>query len=172
MTIKNLDSIIEQLTEMLMDFDRELNGYDTDVYLYYDEETETARLDTFVNVGGNSWLDDDHYTIYTDKEHFESWFDSFENEGTIADYLEIPVEQLMNEVKVYHGYDDDEMEYITYTEIREYVFSVKQYRETLWNAYDDDIEYFRSAYVEKADLIMDRFFTDIAECEHVQKYGY
>ena len=76
--IKNYDEIRENLADMLVQFDKDANtDYQTDVYLYYDEKEKTARLDTFVNVGGNSWLNDDHKTIYTDKEHYNSGLKDF-----------------------------------------------------------------------------------------------
>ena len=59
-TLKNREAIVEELAEMLKKFDMQLNAYQTDVYLYYDEEKQTAELDTFINVGGRSWLNDDH----------------------------------------------------------------------------------------------------------------
>lgn len=39
MIIKNKDQIIAELTDLLMYFDKALNLHQTDVYLYYDEET-------------------------------------------------------------------------------------------------------------------------------------
>lgn len=67
--LKNRAEIVAELAKMLREFDLELNPYDTDVYLYYDETKKTAELDTFVNPSGSSWLDDDHDTIYTDHEY-------------------------------------------------------------------------------------------------------
>ena len=38
MTIKNREAIVEQLTAMLIQFDKDANTfYQTDVYLYYDK---------------------------------------------------------------------------------------------------------------------------------------
>ena len=65
LTIKNREEIVDKLVDMLVQFDKDCNSYQTDVYLYYDKENQSAELDTFVNVGGNSWLNDDHYTIYS-----------------------------------------------------------------------------------------------------------
>ena len=56
--------LFEQVASMLMDYDRELTRYEEDIYLYYDEETHTATLSLFVNPGGSSWLDDDHFLLY------------------------------------------------------------------------------------------------------------
>ena len=51
MTIKNKNELIKKLAEMLENFDLENNGYETDVYLCYDEETQTGELDTVVPGG-------------------------------------------------------------------------------------------------------------------------
>ena len=48
-TLKNREAIVAKLAEMLKKFDLELNRYNTDVYLYYDKEKQTAELDTFIN---------------------------------------------------------------------------------------------------------------------------
>ena len=50
MKITNREEIVEQLTEMLIQFDKDARMYQTDVYLYYDSENQTAELDTFVMV--------------------------------------------------------------------------------------------------------------------------
>ena len=70
--INNREEIVEQLAEMLVSFAKARNLYQTDVYLYYDEATCTASLDKYENVGGNSWLDDGHYTIYIDRPHYNN----------------------------------------------------------------------------------------------------
>lgn len=169
MTIKNLNSIIEQLTEMLMDFDCELNGYDTDVYMYYDEETETARLDTFVNVGGNSWLDDDHYTIYTDRQHYDTFFDYWNNIAEFAESLGITEDKLITLAAEYFRYEPEEIDYY---DVRKFFNYNEEYFDKLKEEYCDFIESLHGNYEAQAEEIMDRFFTDIAEYEHVQKYGY
>ena len=80
MIIKNREQIIDELVEMLIQFDLDCNQYDTDVYLYLDDEGN-AELDTFVNPGGNGWLDDDHYTIYTDKQRYEDVISNYDMYG-------------------------------------------------------------------------------------------
>lgn len=74
--IKNSEQIVAELAALLKIFDCELRNYQTDVYIYLHDDG-TASLSEFVNVGGNSWLDDDHRVLYTDKEHFENRFDTF-----------------------------------------------------------------------------------------------
>lgn len=158
MNIKNREAIIEELTEILMQFDKDCNWYQTDVYLYYDEENQTAKLDTFVNVGGNSWLDDDHYTIYTDREHYDDGiFSWIQDENEFADVLEIPIEQLEKEVREYNYYNTDIDEKLEYCDYREYIKSNDNYMEKLTEAYNDSLEDYRSDYVEQAEDIIQKF---------------
>lgn len=123
--IANRDEILEKLTELLKQFDIDRNQYQTDVYLYLDEGNN-ARLDTFVNVGGNSWLDDDHYTIYTDKEHYDDDISLFISspEG-FAEVLEISFDDFEKEVKAYHGLEPDED--ISDIDAYEYICSNEKY---------------------------------------------
>lgn len=150
MILKNRGTLVNELAEMLMQFDKDCNQYQTDVYFYYDNRTQTGSLDTFVNVGGNSWLDDDHITIYTDKEHYDdgaySWI---QNEYEMADILGIDIEQLIQEAKKACGYEDDEE--IPYNEIERYVKSVEEYNDALWEAYYESIEDYASEYDTRAE---------------------
>lgn len=160
MIIKNLDSIIEQLTEILMQFNRELNSYDTDVYLYYDAETETASLSTFVNVGGNSWLDDDHYTIYTDKQHYDTFFDYWNNIAEFAESLGMTEDKLISLVAEYFRYEPEEIDYY---DVRKFFNNHEEYFDKLKEEYCDYLENIRGDFEEQANNIMDRFFDDLAE---------
>lgn len=62
--LKNHEAVLDALTEQLKEFQCDLNGYQTDVYLYVEEGNGT--IDTFQNVGGHGWLADNHFTIYSD----------------------------------------------------------------------------------------------------------
>lgn len=159
MTIKNREEIIEQLTDMLIQFDKNLANFQTDVYLYYNKEERTATLDTFVNVGGNSWLDDDHYTIYCDKEHYEDVFEWFNNVQELAECLEISVKQLCSEVIAYYEFGGEEAaEYeLTFDDACQYLKKKENYMEKLTATYCDGLDEIRSDYVTKAELIIERF---------------
>lgn len=85
--LKNTEELRGELREMLIRFMIDCNEYDTDVYLYIDEETSEGELYEFTNVGGNSWLDDDHITIYTDKQHYESFYDLINDVDELAEAL-------------------------------------------------------------------------------------
>ena len=158
LTIKNREEIIDELVDMLVQFDKDCNSYQTDVYLYYDEENQTAELDTFVNVGGNSWLNDDHYTIYSDKEHFETFWNWYQDSCEFAAALEMTNTEFEYEVRHYLNIDTD-IE-IDWRDCRDYLKSNEQYVEILQAAYNDYIDEIRSDYVEKAYDIIERFCVD------------
>ena len=105
MTIKNREALVNELAEMLMQFDKDCKQYQTDVYFYYNNRNQTGKLDTFQNPGGNSWRDDDHMTVYTDGEHYDdgaySWI---QNEYEMADIIGIDIEHLIQEAKKACGY--------------------------------------------------------------------
>ena len=147
MELKNYDELVDELVDILKDFDKQLNGYQTDVYFYYDSETQTGELDTFVNVGGNSWLNDDHITIYTDEEHHEDVFTLYyQNEEEIASVLDITVDQLIEETYEWRGWDEDDyydISDVEYWDITKYCMSRDDYMDTL----QDDYEY----YVDHSD---------------------
>ena len=165
--IVNRDAIVEQLTELLMKFDKECNQYQTDVYLCFDRDTNTATLDTFVNVGGNSWLNDDHYTIYCDREHHEDWSNHYCNNGDFAWGLDMSVEDFNKEVFDFLDLDDDERaDYdIEWCDKYEYVKSRHDYCEKLIAVYEDYIDEQRAEYAERAEEIFDRVEKIILDCE-------
>lgn len=107
MTIKNKDEIIKKLAELLEEFALENNSYETDVYLCYDEETQTGELDTVIPGG---WLDfeGERYLIYTDESN-ESRIYSFQNVSEIAEFvLGISDDELLTDVRNYLELDDED----------------------------------------------------------------
>lgn len=170
--ITNMEAVAEQLAQMLMEFDKECNSYQTDVYLYVKEDG-TAYLEEFVNVGGNSWLDDDHYTIYTDKEHFEEPLDWFGCPGEFADFLGIQWEAFYNNVKSWLYYwdqsidaedlGDDDYE-IDLSECQEYAKSNPEILEKLTEAYNDYIEgMYSSVYIKMAWELIEKAREDLKD---------
>ena len=85
MYLKNKEAVLEALIEQIKEFEISLNEYQTDVYLYIDDDGN-GTIDTFTNVGGNSWLNDDHFTIYRDREHHNTMMDELIN-GTSYRWL-------------------------------------------------------------------------------------
>ena len=157
MTIKNREQVIEQLAEILMQLAKECHRYQTDIYMYIDENGN-GSLNTFVNVGGNSWLDDDHYTIYSDKEHFDA-YNGYYNDADTEFFAEIcgfPVDQLEKETCEYLGWDaDDEVDSSDV-----YKYCTNTYWEQLQAAYEDAIDEYSSEYYENAEIIFSNFEED------------
>lgn len=155
MEIMNRKAVIEQLTEILMQFDKDCNQHQTDVYLYIKED-QTAKLDTFINVGGNSWINDEHYTIYSDKEHYDDGvFGWIQDKREFAEILEIPQEQLDSEVRKFYKANDNDG--ISYSEYEQYLKHNDSYMEKLKSAYDDTIEEQRPDYAKTAEDIIEKF---------------
>lgn len=151
--IKNKEAVIEQLTEMLMQFDKDFNGYNTDIYLYYNEETKTAELDTFVYVG-NSWRDDDHVTIHTDECHYDNMYEHMENSMfCIADALNMEYNAIDKAVATYFGINVDDVEFYHIEKWAEEFHSEKMHE--YYNEWFVDEN--RSDYVERAEMIIERF---------------
>lgn len=163
-TLKNREAIVAKLAEMLKKFDLELNRYNTDVYLYYDKEKQTAELDTFINVGGNSWLNDDHYTIYTDCEHHETDFGFFDNLGDLADAVGIQKEELIQKAAKYFDVDVEDM---AYYEVARFIESDENLMEKLHEAYKTYLDEMENDYVERADHIISEWESNEEEdyCE-------
>jgi len=73
-TLKNYDEVIGKIAQTMCDLDKASADYETDIYLYISEDG-IGTVDTFVNPGGNSWLDDDHICVYCDGPHFDDLID-------------------------------------------------------------------------------------------------
>lgn len=73
--LKNRDAVVDAIAETMRNLDKESANYETEVYLYIDDNGN-GTVDTFVNPGGNSWLDDDHIVVYSDSPHCDDFFDS------------------------------------------------------------------------------------------------
>jgi len=135
MEIKNRETVIEKLAEMLKQFDIDMNkDYQTDVYMYVDSDGN-AKLDLFANVGGNSWRDDDHYTICSDGQHYESFMDVFQTIEEIANVLEIKHDELIKAVAEEETMD---IEDVSWYEVSDYAF--KKYTDKMFQAYVDSLD--------------------------------
>ena len=78
--IINREEIIEQLAELLMTFAKKCNEHQTDVYIYFDPNTNTAKLEIVANdVDSHSRPNDDSHKImsYSDWEHYYKQLDVF-----------------------------------------------------------------------------------------------
>lgn len=154
-SLNNSEALREELIGILKQFDKDLNHYQTDVYLYIDKETNTGEWYLFPNVGGNSWLNDDHITVYSDKCHYDDIFDYFNDEFYIAEVLGVTAGSLAAEV--YETMDKDVFVIgdVGYEEIVDYIKKNDKYLNKLQEEYnrviDEESEY---DYAENADAII------------------
>lgn len=154
MVVKNYNEVLEELINLLVQYDKDCKKYETDVYLYYDEDKQTAELSEFVNVGGNSWLDDDHITIYRDEVHFDDQYDFFPEIDQFANELDISVEQLIAETAAWKELEPDEVEEVDWYDVRDYIKSRDDYDSRIIAAYEGYIDDNRPDYVEKVKEIL------------------
>lgn len=119
--IININDLVSELAVILRKFEIDLNPYQTDVYFYYDADAKIGRLETFINVGGHSWINDDHVTIYSDEPHYMSIYDYFDSVLEFADALEISKDDLIEATRKFKNLDaDDSIERI---EVIDYIKS-------------------------------------------------
>lgn len=152
LTIKNREEIVKELAGMLKQFDKDFNSYQTDVYAYYNSETQEVSLDTFVNVGGNSWRDDDHTTIYCDKQRYEGVIDSFSTIEEIADAIDMNAEQLVETVAAEEEIDAEDVEWYDVAKYAEEFHSDK-----IYSAYEDILDGLDSEYYDRAEEIISNY---------------
>lgn len=154
--LKNRETVIERLVEMLKAFDKEMHNYQTDVYLYIDADGN-GTLDEFVNVGGNSWLNDNHYVLYTDKEHTETladWYSEYSTK-TIAEIIGLTEQELIAEAAKKY---ESEPEEIGIYEIIATIEDNEAYTEAMQENYEAAIDSdFESDYLERAENIVCNF---------------
>lgn len=156
-TLKNYDEVRETLIETIADLETRKNRYQTDIYLYIDENGR-GTIDTFANVGGNSWLNDDHITIYTDREHYETKLDDLQNgDGRGAwDWLIDELENAYNltgiKEKIYNfccDDEDDEPSFKSFDDLESY-----DIESALYALYCDEIDnYYKDYFIP--DCCMD-----------------
>lgn len=127
--IKNSEQIVAELAALLKTFDLELRPYQTDVYIYLHDDG-TASISEFVNIGGNSWLDDDHRVLYKDREHMETRFDSFQTIEDLCNAVDVSPEHVAASLGIY----PDELEWY---DVCEFIQSYEVYEDRLNTAYED-----------------------------------
>lgn len=152
--LANFDEIRDEFIEMLISFAKEARQYQTDVYLYVDEATNTGELYEFTNVGGNSWLDDDHYVLYRDKQHNENVFDWYNDIDELAYVIGISEEQLIAETADFVELDIDDVDY---NDVIYYIRHKDEYLDAVNAAYCDAVEDMRPEYTSQADEIIAEF---------------
>lgn len=124
--LKNAQELKAELRETLIRFAIDCNSYQTDVYLYIDEKSQTGELYNFQNIGGNSWLEDDHITVYTDHASTEDFYDVFNDISEVAESVgmteaEIEVMALQRLRESSDWYDDWTVDDITMQHVIEMI---------------------------------------------------
>lgn len=148
--IENTEEVRQRLTRMLMDDASDMCRYQRDIYMYIDEDGQ-ARLDWFVNVGGNSWLDDDHILLYVCLQHYEGIEDSIDGTTMLADLIDLTDEELADAVCRDAEIDREDLDAVDC-----YKWAFEHYGDTLRAWYDACIEAAVSEYADHADEIMRR----------------
>ena len=137
--MKNLDAVRETLKELLRKFDVDCNKYQTDIYAYYNQEEDTVEIDTFVNVGGNSWLNDDHIFVYADKPHYDSLVDMLiTEESDFSDAASMSLEDYKKKVAEHLEIDVDDIDFY---DLKSYAieFYNDEIEEMAREAFDDNV---------------------------------
>jgi uncharacterized protein YlbG (UPF0298 family) len=148
--LKNHDAIVEELTEMLMKFDKSFNEYNTAVYLYYNEETQEATLDEFVYVG-ISWRDDDHITIYVDDQHYDDIYEHIDYiEVAVSEALDMNIDDIKKAVSEWLDIDIDDIDECDIAKWAEEKFYEKMH--SYYNEWF--IDEYRADYLERAENII------------------
>ena len=155
---KNHDELIEELANKIMNFDIVCNRYQTDVYGYYDPETETARFEEYVNIDGSSRIADNHYVVYVDEPHYThlAW-EMFTNEEDVAHALNVPVDQLRKDAAIWAQMEESELDF---WDIMEYAIEkhigelITEMRDALWLD-------FIAEYREKAEELIETWESEV-----------
>ncbi len=153
--IKNADQIRRDLIQILIDDAVACCDYQRDVYMYVDDDGN-AELVLFTNVGGNSWLDDDHYCLTILPEHTDQITDNFESEEQLADALDMTEQELRQRTLDYFDRGDDfELDDVDLCDMCKYAETEHQDQLTVWMR--ELCDETRSNFAEMADYIIRTF---------------
>lgn len=154
-TINNADQIRRDLIQILIDDAVDLPGYQRDVYMYVDADGN-ATLDIFVNVGGNSWLDDDHYCLTTLPEHLDRITDTFETAADLADALDMTEHELRQRTVDYFDRGEEfELDDVDWHDMCKYAETEHADQLRVWMR--EHCDAMRSDFAEQADEIIRTF---------------
>lgn len=162
MELKNYDELIPQIARMMLDHDKDHTSYQEDIYLYVDSDGN-GSLELFQNVGGNSWLDDDHYTVCSLPERYTDWTDTFQDIDSVADALGWTVETLRERAAAwvsekFYTCDSADVDFHVVNEF------INAHAPLLDKMYEADVQQFEDAffdYVNAATEILDGFLQEV-----------
>lgn len=176
--LKNAQELKAELKETLIKFMIDCNSFETDVYLYIDDENQTGELYNFENVGGRSWLDDDHITLYTDRVTNEGFYDVFNDISEVAESVgvtedEIKVMALQGLKSSSDWYEDLTVDDITLQNVTEMIDK----NSDLWRKCADwREEYIRDNCCDDVDDRVEEIIREYddwtMECRREQSRGY
>lgn len=159
MKLNNYEELVEDLASILMEIDKDLPSSQIDVYLYV--EDGKGELDQFINAGGNSWRDDNHYTLCKVDRTTATMFDAFETKRELAEVAGYDdFGDFINDVAEYadcYPTEVSKADCIRFIEDNNALFY------TLTVEYKDRIDKAKSDYTEQAVQIIDRFLAEQEE---------
>ena len=159
--LKNYDDLVVKLTGILIEHDRDHYTYQRDVYLY--DRDGVGELYVFTNVGGNSWLNDDHYTLVCLSQTNTDWTDTFQEISEIANVIGCSTESM--NIQVYSwkcetvpGYAEDcTVSDIGYHDVTEFIEAHSDLLGTIRDAEQEIFDEFRSDYNQRAIDLLDEY---------------
>lgn len=155
MELDNYEELVEDLTSILMEIEKDLPSSQIDVYLYV--EDGKGELDQFINAGGNSWRDDNHYTLCKVDKSTQTMFDAFGTKKELSEAVGYDYDEFIDEVAEYADCEPSEVgkaDCISFIENSENLFY------SLTFAYRERIDNAESDYREQAVQILDRFLAE------------
>ena len=162
MIITNTAEVRESLISILRENEIARPGYPIDIYMYIDEQTGTASLSEYINVGGNSWINDDHVNLYRMPERNDTVWDEIDDISTLCDAAQLSEDELWR--IVYEYYDDEDGD--EYYDLRDAITAVSAIDELSGRVHewyegvvDDCMEYIR----DQADHIIDQYNRELDE---------
>ena len=159
--LKNHDELVNKLHAKLIESAIDCDPK-TGIYLVYDEENQTAEIDTIIETGANYCLDDNYFFVGSDGEDYRyEWLYYWEQIYEFAEALDISEEQLIQEAIEYDDeYEDyDDFMFDSYPNrwhhVRNYIIDNGNYMEKLKEVYATDIkENFDSNYRKQAEELI------------------
>ena len=149
--IENTEEVQQRLTEMLMEDAKEMCRYQRDIYMYIDDNGQ-ANLEWFINVGGNSWIDDDHMLLYCCREHCEEIQDSIDGTAMLAEIIDMTDAELVGHVSEDMEIDREDVDY---DDCFRWAFS--HFGDQIREWYEGCIDDAAPDYADQADEILREF---------------
>ncbi len=151
--LRNDKELINELTELLIKYAKEAHRYQTDIYLYYDEEEQIGEIKEYVNVGGNRWLNDNHYVIGSDWVHDETAYDTFPSVSDLASAAdpEHNPDKLIRAAASALDIDEEDLEY---SDLVEYIKQHDELQAIIYIEHCKEVEEHRSDYMDQAEMML------------------